>query len=189
MLIFSLGILFGDRDIGMLPLGVLLIVFLALSFILTLKQSRFTFIVVALLFFIFGNFRSNIFLSPGDLDISNYWGKEAVVCGTLEGDPRVREDENGEIHLRYVVKADTVKSDKEEKRATGKIIVYSKFSKSNDKDNKDTDKYGRSGDYIKVIGKIRQPHDYQNPGRMNNIMIQRSQEITAQMSARKADIE
>ena len=189
LLIFSLGILFGDRDIGMLPLGILLIVFLALSFILTLKQSRFTFIVVALLFFIFGNFRSNIFLNPGDLDISNYWGKEAVVCGTLEGDPRVREDENGEIHLRYVVKADTVKSDKEEKRATGKIIVYSKFSKSNDKDNKDTDKYGRSGDYIKVIGKIRQPHDYQNPGRMNNIMIQRSQEITAQMSAHKADIE
>lgn len=192
LLVFCLGVL-ADFKVNVILLASIVAIISVISFIMISKRSNLAWLPVILLIFLSGNLRSMLYLEPTSTDVFHYCGKEAVLWGTLEGDPRIVEGEDGFIHLKYILKVKKIKADKEEKGVTGKVVVYSKEEKSADDTGRETEidreKYGRSGDSVKVWGNVRELHDYQNPGRINNVMIQRSQGITAQMTADKFSLE
>lgn len=146
--------------------------------------KRLPLLVLILIFLVMLVFRIySAFVIPAS-NISNFQQMEATVTGDIEGEPRISEDAAGVIHLRYVLRVREVRIGEEHKRATGKIVAYSKGGERLE----EVTAYGRSGDRLEVRGKIKLPHDYQNPGRINFIMSQRSQGITAQMIAEKGSI-
>lgn len=187
VLLFAVGIIigvnYGDEKY-IIPLGIAAIIVAVCSIVLMYKQSRLAIAVVALLFFISGNLRSDFAMYLPAEDISNWHGREVTVTGTLEGEPRVTEDSQGIIHLRYILKADTLVEWKEKNAVGGKVVVYSKGADKKE----DWQEYGRSGDRLTVSGKLRFPHDYQNPGRMDVVKSQRAQGITAQLLANRNSI-
>ena len=132
-------------------------------------------------------------------------GQQVKLQGTLAEPPAVRIDENGRLHLRYVVEVEKAWQGKEAPRkAKGRLLVYGgeeSLKKHLEQDNgegaNDIDKaeneaalqpaklYGQVGDGIQLSGMLRDFHDYGNPGRMNVAMSQRAKGICAQATVSK----
>jgi len=128
-------------------------------------------------------------------DIGQWAEQEITVVGELENAPAIRVDDQGKRHIKYVVDCNKVLLSGKWKDTHGKIILYAKDNSFDDHRGRlpeaeyEEEKYGRSGDKIKASGKLMKLHDYQNPGRMDMIVVNFAQGIHGQMSAGKYSIE
>lgn len=147
-------------------------------------MTRLRWIIASLIILILLAVRLYMVMELPNSDISHFQEKRVAVMGIIDGEPRISQDAAGAVHIRYVLNVETVEYSQKSQSATGKILVYSKAKDG----SQSSDDYGRSGDRMKVRGEVQLLHDYQNPGRINWIMSQRSQEITAQMMGEKDSI-
>ncbi|WP_232219172.1 DNA internalization-related competence protein ComEC/Rec2 [Anaerovibrio sp. RM50] len=128
-------------------------------------------------------------------DIGQWREQEITVLGELENAPVIRIDDEGKSHIKYLVNCERVLSSGNNLDTQGKIILYANDDSFDDHRGKlhereyEEEKYGRSGDKIKVSGKLMKLHDYQNPGRMDTVMANYAQGIHGQMRAGKYSIE
>lgn len=135
--------------------------------------------------FIITGLRIYTALSIPEDDVSHWQGQQVTVAGVIEGEPRISQDKMGVNHIRYVLRVIDITADGVKKTARGKIAVYSKEMVQRETKVH----HGRSGDVLKVSGKVRLPHDYQNPGRIDWVMSQRSQGITAYLLDNHGDMQ
>lgn len=113
-------------------------------------------------------------------DISGYAHEEITVTGSLTEAPLLRKAADGSYRLRLTLEAEQVKQGREEPRtASGKLYAYCRMEEEPAED------WALVGDRVKVSGKVRLPHGYQNPGQLDTALLLRSQGITATLVAQK----
>ena len=128
-------------------------------------------------------------------DIGQWAEREITVVGELVNAPAMRIDDAGKRHIKYVIASNQVLVGGKWTDTNGKIILYANDTSFDNhkgllgEGEYGEEKYGRSGDQIKVSGKLMKLHDYQNPGRIDMIMVNFAQGIHGQMSAGKYSIE
>ncbi len=161
-----------------------------LTFWLTVRGSRFCWLLFLLLFFICGIFWLQGSLSLPANDISSFAGtpkQEVKVSGTLLEEPRWQSvlgpDGSTIYKVRYLIEAKKVRADREWQRASGKCYVYARTSEKGE-----TEENVRIGDGLTVRGTIREPHGYQNPGQIDTKLLLRTDGITALVTAGKAGV-
>lgn len=128
-------------------------------------------------------------------DIGQWTEQEITVVGELVNAPAIRMDDAGKLHIKYVIASNQILAAGKWTDTHGKIILYANDTSFDNhkgllgKVEYEEEKYGRSGDIIKASGKLMKLHDYQNPGRIDMVMVNFSQGIHGQMSAGKYSIE
>lgn len=128
-------------------------------------------------------------------DIGQWAEQEITVVGELVNAPAIRMDDAGKLHIKYVIASNQILAAGKWTDTHGKIILYANDTSFDNhkgllgKVEYEEEKYGRSGDIIKASGKLMKLHDYQNPGRIDMVMVNFSQGIHGQMSAGKYSIE
>ncbi|WP_407397993.1 DNA internalization-related competence protein ComEC/Rec2 [Anaerovibrio sp.] len=128
-------------------------------------------------------------------DIGQWAEQEITVVGELVNAPAIRMDDAGKLHIKYVIASNQILAAGKWTDTHGKIILHANDTSFDNhkgllgKVEYEEEKYGRSGDIIKASGKLMKLHDYQNPGRIDMVMVNFSQGIHGQMSAGKYSIE
>lgn len=128
-------------------------------------------------------------------DIGQWTEQEITVVGELVNAPAIRMDDAGKLHIKYVIASNQILAAGKWTDTHGKIILYANDTSFDNhkgllgKVEYEEEKYGRSGDIIKASGKLMKLHDYQNPGRIDMVMVNFAQGIHGQMSAGKYSIE
>lgn len=198
LLTYGIGILLGHSWSGAIPskeFGAIAGGLFLLSCCLLYRKSRYLWLMLCCLLLCLGVLRYGMSMDISERNIAKYVDQTGKITGILEGDPRVVPDDAGNLHMRYIVKVSSLSQGKGTEKVTGKLIVYGKDGalaqniKGNQVTKKDWQKLGRSGDMITVSGTIRALHGYQNPGRVDTVMANRAQGITAQMAAGKYSLE
>jgi competence protein ComEC len=175
---------------GIVPLsaydwGILAAGLLVVCFYLFFRDSMVLKYMVVLLFLSLGALG---FISAGMLpatDISHIYGQEVRLGGTLLEAPRVVEDDDGSVKLRYVIEAKQLwrVGEKLEKPVSGKVYVYARAQQGTRPPE------ARIGDFIQAAGTVKLLHGYQNPGRVDTVQAARTKGITAQISVGKRGID
>lgn len=128
-------------------------------------------------------------------DIGQWTEQEITVVGELVSAPAIRMDDACKLHIKYVIASNQILAAGKWTDTHGKIILYANDTSFDNhkglwgKVEYEEEKYGRSGDIIKASGKLMKLHDYQNPGRIDMVMVNFAQGIHGQMSAGKYSIE
>ena len=128
-------------------------------------------------------------------DIGQWAEQELTVEGELVNAPAIRIDAAGKRHIKYVIASNQVLAAGKWTDTHGKMILYANDTSFDNRKGLlgegeyGEEKYGRSGDKIKASGKLMKLHDYQNPGRIDMIMVNFAQGIHGQMSAGKYSVE
>lgn len=141
------------------------------------RKSAWTIFVSALFFFLFGIFRYDMAMNLAPHELKNFSGKECVIFGEVLDEGREKNFYSGEgVSIRYKV---SVKSCDSEKISGEKIFLY--VSELND-----GEKFlrPRIGDDIRVIGKLRNLRDFQNPSGVSSVRQMHAENIFSAMSAK-----
>ena len=134
-------------------------------------------------------------MSMNQGDIGQWAEQELTVVGELVNAPAIRIDAAGKRHIKYVIACNQVLAAGKWTDTHGKMILYANDTSFDNhkgllgEGEYGEEKYGRSGDKIKASGKLMKLHDYQNPGRIDMIMVNFAQGIHGQMSAGKYSVE
>lgn len=151
--------------------------------LLLLRSSGKTAYVLLLLFLVLGGLRFSFAAFLSVSDISHRAGQEVQLAGTLLEAPRiVDEGENG-VRLRYVVEAEELRRGGERAASvSGSLYIYAHLKQGQPVPE------ARIGDRVLAGGTIRQLHGYGNPGRVDVVQSARARGITAQLSAGKGGV-
>ena len=180
----GMGILLGHELAVPMGFGIaLLIVALAAGIALLRRQSEYTWLAFAVLFFALGLVRFAAAWQLPASDISHWAREQVVVTGTLTEAPRIRKDPQGKWKIRYTLEAASVKNGDTQQRASGRLYVYAGGELA-----KKEAAHLRIGDEVQARGKVLSPHNYQDPGQIDTVMLLRSDGITASCSAGKAGV-
>lgn len=147
------------------------------AFILTLRQSRFTFIFFIALFFIIGFARTQSVLNVPADSISRFAGQSITVRGIVDEEVRVQPDGGGGQKISFAVSVQSVKALHGSEPASGRIYIYARPKGSAD--------MPQIGDEISCSGTLRPIRGYQNPGQIDRTMAARQQGIEGSLSAGK----
>ena len=153
---------------------------LVAAFILTLRQSRFTFIFFIALFFIIGFARTQSALNVPADSISRFAGQSIAVRGIVDEEVRMRPDGDGGQKISFAISVQSAKAQHGGEPASGRIYVYARI--------KDRAGLPQLGDEITCSGTLRPIHGYQNPGQIDRTMAARQQGIEGSLSAGKKPI-
>lgn len=204
LIILCIGISIGESFQQQLTLSVILVlssaavIILIYCGILTHRKHKLTWIFFALLVLLLAiiRFYTAIFISPQD--IYHQRNQECLMTGTIQSEPVIRRDSQGTVHIKYILKCQALKKDDELLELKGNLLVYARNDSfdankrqdpgASEKDPIIKDLYGGIGDTITLSGKPKEIHDYQNPGRMNMVMTNISQDIRCQISPDKYSI-
>ena len=180
----GMGILLGHELAVPMGFGIaLLIVALAAGIALLRRQSEYTWLAFAVLFFALGLVRFAAAWQLPASDISHWAREQVVVTGTLTEAPRIRKDPQGKWKIRYTLEAASVKNGDTQQRASGRLYVYAGGELA-----KKEAAHLRIGDEVQARGKVLSPHNYQDPGQMDSVMLLRCDGITASLAAGKAGV-
>ena len=183
-------------------LALLLLAMVAVILMLLKYKPGWVFLGVMVFASLLGFCRYSIAMyEPAD-SISTCYGQEGKLEGFIEGEPAITIGDDGQLHIKYVVQVQSFNMQQKKQQVTGKLMVYAtakslasqlpaagsdsgeaKGQQTEQEKEKIYNKIGRSGDKIICSGKVRELHDYQNPGHIDMVMTRRSQGITAQLIA------
>lgn len=175
--------------------GGLLLVLLVGAGVLLYHGNKYISVVLVLAVFLLGWLRVASCLNIGAGDVQQWAEQDITLIGELQDEPVLRWDEAGELHIKYVVGDLVAVSGGSRHKCQNNIIVYGRANSFDAKKGLlpagdfGFEQYGRTGDKIKVSGRLMKLHDYQNPGRMDVVMANYARQIHGQMSAGKYSIE
>lgn len=183
--------------------GAMLVVTLLLGGVSLLRSHPWTWGLLLVAAALAGMLRFYVLTDISGSSVGALAGSQVRLTGVLDEAPSVSVDDEGKLHLKYVVAVEQVEDNMGEHAVKGKIVLYgngnslgSKILRKVDDGQENIDwrnvdelEFGQSGDTIKVTGKLRHFHDYGNPGRMQRDMTYASQGICAQMVADKYSIQ
>lgn len=138
-------------------------------------------IAIGVLFFLLGFMRYEQADAVLANDISHYAGKDVLLHGVIEQAPQVRSDDEGHLHLRYIVKAESLAVEHKDLAVSGSLYVY--------ESPEEKQKLGQIGDVVLAAGTIKMLHGYRNPGRVDTVESAKKEGITASLAAGKKTIE
>lgn len=204
LFILCVGILAGEA-IGqqpapgiLLPLEVFTVCLALCCSILLKRHHSFTWLAVIILVFLLGICRFFAVTALSPTDISYQQGKECKITGQILKEPIIHRDSQGIVHIKYMVKCQSLHSSDSSEKLQGNLIIYAKndsfdvnktaHSTSNEIDSINTELYGQVGDSITLAGQPKTIHDYQNPGRLNTAMMNLAQDVRCQIIPDKYSI-
>ncbi len=183
--IYSLGIY--TAEISTLPykyLFLLLIVNFLIAIYATHKKYQWTFILYVTIFMLLGLLRgTQAFSLPTD-SIAQYDNQTVTVEGIIDESPRLRQDNEGNYRLTYVVDTAKVTCAGNAKRVSGKIYLYKKVATLQEVQ----DINAQVNDTVSTTGKIRLVNGYHNPGLIDRELMAKQQGIYATLTAGKSSI-
>lgn len=107
-------------------------------------------------------------------DISRFSGAQAA-CGTVSDVPKINQTADGERRIQYLLQVTKVKTAGKWQKASGECTTFIKQPQGQPI-------FG-VGDRLEVSGKVILPHNYQNPGRVDQVMSLKARQITASLWA------
>ena len=163
----------GKISLPVYPLTIALVLFFIFAVYLTAAKSKYTFLIIGLLFIVLGFYRGTAYNNIASDNIINLAGQQETITGTLQAEPSVRKDEKDILHIRYELSAQSAKGEK----VSGGYYLYSR--------QKDYPQV-QIGDKITASGKIRRITSYNNPGRIDTVSQAKQQGIYAFMTSDSA---
>ena len=146
-----------------------------------LRSSGKTPYAFLLLFFVLGGLRISFAGLVPDSDISHRAGQNVQLAGTLLEAPRVVDEGENGVRLRYIVEAEKVRGGGEA-AVSGRLYIYAHLKQGQPLPE------ARIGDCVIAGGTVRKLHGYGNPGRVDTVKSARAKGITAQLSAGKGGV-
>ena len=198
LLVLVLGIISGQyislTGNRQLIFGLIIFGMLMAGGILLHYRSKYIALVLLAVMLLLGIMRTSSCLGIGDKDILHWADQEITFSGELAEDPVLRQGEDGELHIKYVVGNITILRGGIEEKCENKIIVYARANSFGELQQLPTmevfpfEQYGRVGDKIQGSGQLRRLHNYQNPGQLDTVMANYAKGIHGQLSASKYSI-
>lgn len=211
--IFCLGIVVGDAVPecgGYLPvIWGLVVLLLVVTMVLLYRSSSRTWLALLVAVFLLGMGRYWLAAALPENSIGRLEWQNITLTGIIADSPRAYVDEQGKLHLRYVVECEWAEGNEGRRKVAGKAVVYANensldlsamglvYPEVTEDGNVVKAKnswlaeafLGRVGDAIRLSGTVRQIRDYGNPGRMNRTMSYGAQDVRAQLMADKYSLE
>ncbi len=153
-------------------------IFLVFSFLAAQKSRRWTFVPVALLFFLFGALRFGVVYEVPADDISHFAGADIRVRGIVSEETAYLEDAEGHQRLRTVLEVSEVRERGEWHPVSGRMTLHAQGAEEL-----------HIGDRVEAVCCVRRPHGYQNPGQIDTVMLLRSDGITARGMVEKGSLQ
>lgn len=172
---FMLGIWLAGQFEGPLTIlyGMAFVCFILSVLFILYKVDRVVWIIAAL-FLIAGMIRFTHADTLALNDISQYEGQNITLYGVVDDVPTFIEGEEGKQKVKYIIKAEYVKKDKENAVAvSGKTIVYAQQEPKSI--------VAAYQDKIEAVGKLSLPHAYNNPGMIDTVVMLKRQGITSRL--------
>ena len=172
-----------------------LVILLVVTMGLAWARYRLAWVIMGMTVLLVGMLRFSAVMNIDQQDIGQWVDKDITLMGELAASPVLRVDDQGKKHIKYTVQCNRLILSGQELDTHGKIILYARDNSYDEHKGllqgteAAEEQYGRSGDIIRASGRLMRLHDYQNPGRMDMVMANRSQGIHGQMSAAKYSIE
>lgn len=139
-------------------------------------------IVVPIIFFALGALRFLAVDNLPDNDVSKFAGQSVQISGVVREEVQTKILPNGLTQVRFIVDAEKIKLNGEEKKISGGLILtcYPKEG--------DPLPTARIGDRISAYGNLKLLHNYNNPGQIDTVTRMKATGITARMSANKLGV-
>ncbi|SDF05556.1 DNA internalization-related competence protein ComEC/Rec2 [Sporomusa acidovorans] len=181
---FAAGIWLAELTSWHLPLLIILVILLLITAARRIAgNSEQSFWSITGLFFMAGMLCYYQAVTIRSDDISQYADKTAVVEGTIDNVPEVIQLDEQKKLVRYILKAEKVKSEKAEQTVmvSGKLRVTIQYKRA--KANP-----AALGDKVAVNGKVLNLHRYNNPGQIDLTAAPKRQGITARMNGQEESV-
>ncbi len=142
-----------------------------------LQQEKFSYVkgILSVIFWLSGVLMMTFALAIAPTDISHYSG-EREVGGNIIAVPKVTITPRGESQVSYELAAEQVKVGERWEQISGHLVVGIQQRQS--------DPVYQAGYMVRLNGKIRLPHNYQNPAMFDQVLSLKEQGITATMWAK-----